>query len=222
MSFNEKNNNLNTHMGLEFKPNIFMGTIFYSASSVLGIHATFLLQSVFMNPNQIVTVLITRMVASPIRIFADSLAIGNFDKFLRKSILNPSTKSKRTEMVLIREHWVLILFTIPYIVIANFLGRDIVGFLSNGQLQVNFVLLNLFCIATVLDGLIVIFMQFRIAKGLQYGIGLMYLATTIVGLIVLLILIPYLDLYAGAASIILCNLLFMSLKFFSKGLKFEN
>ena len=222
MSFNEKNNNLNTHMGLEFKPNIFMGSILYSASSILGIHATFLLQSIFMNPNQTITVLITRMVASPIRIFADSLAIGNFDKFLRKSILNPSAKSKRTEMVLIREHWVLILFTIPYIVIANFLGRDIVGFLSNGQLQVNFVLLNLFCIATVLDGLIVIFMQFRIAKGLQYGIGLMYLATTIVGLIVLLILIPYLDLYAGAASIILCNLLFMSLKFFSKGLKFEN
>jgi hypothetical protein len=39
-----------------------------------------------MNPNQIVTVLITRMIASPIRILADSLAIGNFDKFLKKAI----------------------------------------------------------------------------------------------------------------------------------------
>ena len=222
MSFHEKNKNLNAHKGPEFKSSIFMGPILYSASSVLGIHATFLLQSIFMNPSQTVTVLITRMVASPIRIFADSLAIGNFDKFLNNSILDPSTKSRRTEMFLMREHWVLILFSIPYIAIANLLGRDLVDFLSSGQLQANFVLLNLFCIATVLDGLIVIFMQFRIAKGLQQWIGLMYLAATILGFIVLVILVPYLDLYAGAASIIVCNLLFISRKFFSKGLKLEN
>jgi len=214
MSFHEKNKNLNAQKGPEFKLNIFMGTIFYSASSILGIHATFLLQSVFMNPNQIVTVLITRMVASPIRILADSLAIGNFDKFLKKAGLNPNAKSSFTQMVLLREHWVLILFTMPFTAIVNFLGGDLVDFLSNGQLQVDFVLLNLFCLATVLDGLIVIFMQFRVAKGMQHGIGLMYLATTILGLISILIFVPYLDLYAGAASIILCNLLFISLKFF--------
>lgn len=222
MSFHEKNKNLNAQKGPEFKPNIFMGTIFYSASSVLGIHATFLLQSVLMNPNQIVTVLITRMIASPIRILADSLAIGNFDKFLKKAILNPNAKSSFTQMFLIRESWVLILFTMPFTAIVNFLGGDLVDFLSSGQLQVDFVLLNLFCLATVLDGLIVIFMQFRIAKGMQHGIGLMYLATTILGLISILIFVPYLDLYAGAASIILCNLLFISVKLFSKGLKFEN
>ena len=175
-----------------------------------------------MNPNQIVTVLITRMIASPIRILADSLAIGNFDKFLKKAILNPNAKSSFTQMFLIREYWVLILFTMPFTAIVNFLGGDLVDFLSSGQLQVDFVLLNLFCLATVLDGLIVIFMQFRIANGMQHGIGLMYLATTILGLISILIFVPYLDLYAGAASIILCNLLFISVKLFSKGLKFEN
>jgi len=222
MSFHEKNKNLNAQKGPEFKLNIFMGTIFYSASSILGIHATFLLQSVFMNPNQIVTVLITRMVASPIRILADSLAIGNFDKFLKKAGLNPNAKSSFTQMVLLREHWVLILFTMPFTAIVNFLGGDLVDFLSNGQLQVDFVLLNLFCLATVLDGLIVIFMQFRVAKGMQHGIGLMYLATTILGLISILIFVPYLDLYVDAVSIILCDLLFISVKFFSKGLKFEN
>jgi len=74
----------------------------------------------------------------------------------------------------------------------------------------------------VLDGLIVIFMQFRIAKGMQHGIGLMYLATTVLGLISILIFVPYLDLYVDAVSIILCDLLFISVKFFSKGLKFEN
>lgn len=222
MSFHEKNKHLNAQIGPEFKLNSFMGTISYSASSLLGIHATFLLQSVFMNPNQIVTVLITRMVASPIRILADSLAIGNFDKFLKEARLKANAKSSFTQVVLIREYWVLILFTIPFTAIVNFLGGGLVNFLSNGQLQVDFVLLNLFCLATVLDGLIVISMQFRIAKGMKHRIGLMYLATTILGLLSILIFVPYLDLYAGAASIILCNLLFISVKFFSKGLKFEN
>ena len=197
--------------GPEFGSSIFIGSILYSASSVLGIHTTFLLQSIFMNPNQTVTVLITRMVASPIRIFADSLAIGNFDKFLRKSLFHSDTKRNPKEMVLTREHWMLILFAVPYIGVANLFGRDLIVFLAHGQLQVNFLLLNIFCLATTLDGVIVIFMQFRIAKGIQYGIGLSYLATTILGLILLLIFIRYLDLYVGAASIVVCDLLFISL-----------
>lgn len=221
-SFYEDNNNSNAQMELEFTLKIFKGSIFYSASSVLGIHATFLLHSVYMNTNQIVIVLITRMIASPIRIFADSLAIGNFDKFLRKSMLNSHTKSSFTEMVLTREYWALTLFTIPFTAIANFLGSNLVNFLTNGQLQVDFVLLNLFCLANWLDGLIVIFMQLRISKGMEHGIGQLYLATTFLGFIFIFIFVPYLDLYAGAASIIFCNVLFISMKLFSTGFKFEN
>jgi hypothetical protein len=215
-------NNINSHKKLVFKPSIFFGPILYSTSSVLGIHATFLLQSIFLNPHQTVTVLITRMLASPIRILADSLAIGNFDKFLNKPIPIPNSESSLKKRVLIREYWVLILFTVPYTLSANVFGNDLVDFLSKGQLQVNYVLLNLFCLSTVLDGLIVLFMQFRISKGMHYGLGMTYLTTTITGLILLLICIPYIDLYAGAVSIIFCNLLFMSHRLFSKGSKNEN
>ncbi len=205
-----------------FSLRYFMGPILYSSSSVLSIHATFLIQSVFMNPNQTVTVLITRMIASPIRIVADSLAIGNFDKLIRRSIVITTSKSTSKPTSLIYDHLVLFVVTTPYVVIANFLGQPLIDFLSSGQLEVNFLLLNLFCLATLLDGMIVIFMQYKISGGMHYGIGFTYFVTTILGFAMLLVLIQYIDLYAGVISIIICDLLFVSIRVLTQEAKNEN
>lgn len=192
----------------KFVLRFFLGSILYSASSVLGIHATFLIQSIFMSPEQTLTLLVTRMLASPIRILADSIAIGNFDNFLKKSVLKLGSNSSREEKILVPELWTLVFFTLPFMLIANTFANIFVTFLSHGQLRANFLLLNLYCISTLLDGMIVIYMQLRISKGLQSKIGVTYLGTTTLGFSFLLIFGQILGLYAGVTSIILCNLVF--------------
>jgi hypothetical protein len=210
------------HPGNTFPLRIFVGSMLYSSSSVLGIHATFLLQSIFMNPNETVTLLITRMIASPIRIFADSLAIGHFDGLLRKTLHSTNTEPTHKPKSVILDHLVLFSFTTAYFVFANLFGHALINFLSSGQLELNSLLLNLFCLATMLDGMIVIFMQFRISSGMQHRIGFSYLLTTILGLIMLLILVQHLDLYAGVISIIFCDLLFVLIRIFTQESKSEN
>jgi hypothetical protein len=196
---------------LDFRRLNFVSSVLYSASSILGIHATFILQSLFLAPKQVLTVLICRMMSSPIRIFADSLAIGNFDKFIRKSLANDS---KQIEHKKSWELWLLLLgFSGIYILLINLIGDFLFTFLSQGQSTSSLILLNLFCIATILDGAIVIYMQIAISAGSLDRAGSTYFLLTISSLILLVSFIQPIGIYAGVASIIFCDLLFFLFQF---------
>lgn len=186
----------------------FVSSILYSASSVLGIHATFILQSLFLAPTQVLVVILSRMVASPIRIFADSLAIGSFDKYIRRSLSNKSGQG--TSKHLSMDLWLLLLgFSSIYMVLINSISKFSIEFLSHGQSTPNLLLLNLFCVATILDGSIVIYMQIAISSGNLNNAGSRYFLFTLICLILLVSLNQPFGVYAGVLSIILCDLLFL-------------
>jgi len=185
----------------------FISSVLYSASSVLGIHATFLVQSFFLSPKQLLIVLISRMISSPIRIIADSIAIGSFDKYIRKSLSNQAKKLPAKHSPV--EPWLMLLgFSVIYVTLLNLVGKFIFGFLSHGQSTANLLLLNLFCLATLLDGAIVIYMQILISSGSLGNAGSLYFLITLVSFLFLASVILQFGVYAGVISIIVCDLLF--------------
>lgn len=204
--FNLRQNTSNVQ-GIDLRRLDFVSSVLYSASTILGIHATYILQSFFLTPNQVITVLISRMMAAPIRIFADSLAIGNFDKLIHKSL--SSNVSKKQENKFIIFLWSLLLgFSGLYVLLINIVGDYFFNFLSQGKLSFNLVLMNLFVVATLLDGVIVIYMQTLISAGSLGRAGSAYFGLTIFSLVFLVPLINPLGMFAGVASIIFCDTLF--------------
>jgi hypothetical protein len=185
-----------------------VSSVLYSASSILGIHATFILQSFFLAPMQVLTVLICRMIASPIRIFADSLAIGNFDKFIRKSLSSNARNMELKRSTI--ELWLLLLgFSVIYMFLINIVSNFVFTFLSQGQSTSNVMLLNLFFIATIMDGAIVIYMQISISGGSLGRAGSTYFLVTLMSLVFLVTLIQSIGIYAGVFSIIFCDTIFL-------------
>jgi hypothetical protein len=186
----------------------FISSTLYSASSVLGIHATFILQSLFLAPTQVLVVILSRMVASPIRIFADSLAIGSFDKYIRRSLSNKSGQGTSKQLPM--ELWLtLLVFSAIYMVLINSISKFVIIFLSHGQSTPNLSLIHLFCVATILDGSIVIYMQISISSGSLNNAGSRYFLFTLICLILLVFLNQPFGVYAGVLSIIFCDLLFL-------------
>jgi O-antigen/teichoic acid export membrane protein len=148
------------------------------------------------------------MIVSPIRIFADAQAIGSFDKFMRTSLTgyNKEQKIRGKAQFL----WKLLAaFSVLYFIVIFYLSETVVDFISHGHLLPNLALILLFGFSTFLDGAIVIYMQIAISSGNQGKSGVSYFLFTLLGLILLPLLILFRAIYAGAISIILCDLFFI-------------
>ncbi len=186
----------------------FTSSVLYSASSVLGIHATLIVQSLFLAPTQVLVVVISRMISSPIRIFADSLAIGSFDKYIRRSLANIEMQTHHKHLPV--QLWsALFGFSAFYVLLINFTHKFVINILSDGQSIPNLLLLNLFCAATLLDGSVVIYTQVAISRGSLGQTGIRYFSITAFCLILLVPCIQIFGVYGGAISIIFCDLLFL-------------
>jgi hypothetical protein len=200
---------------ISFKISNYISTVLYSASSVFGIHATFIIQSLILNSNQVLIIVLSRMIVSPIRIFSDALAIGNFDKLIRTSIGFKPT-NLRTYMPVANLYKILVLFSTSYLLALYFLGNFIINFISQGTSNLNVMLLFLFGLANIMDGAIVIYMQNSISNGSQGNKGVVYFVITLISMFLLIFLIDMVGIYGGAISILICDLSFFLLMVFAK------
>jgi hypothetical protein len=155
------------------------------------------------------------MIVSPIRIFSDALAIGNFDKLIRNSLGFKPTDI-RANMPVANLYKILFLFSTSYLLALFFLGDFIIDFISYGTSNLNVTLLFLFGFANIMDGAIVIFMQSSISNGSHGNKGVVYFVITLISLFLLIFLIDMVGVYGGAFSIIFCDLGFFLLIAFTK------
>jgi hypothetical protein len=200
---------------IRFKISNYISTILYSASSVLGIHGTFILQSLILNSNQVLIIVLSRMIVSPIRIFSDALAIGNFDKLIRNS-LGFKSINLRANMPVANLYRILVLFSTSYLLALFFVADFIINFISYGTSNLNVMLLCLFGLANIMDGSIVIFMQNSISNGSQGNKGIIYFVITLTSMFLLIFLVDLVGVYGGAISIVICDLGFFLLMAFTQ------
>ena len=198
----------------------YISNILYSASTSLGIHATFILQSLMLNPSEILVILFSRMMVSPIRILSDALATGNFDKFIRSSLQIAPT-IRKTSRPMVGLFKILVLFASGYLLLLIFAGSFLMDLISYGESNLNLALLILFGAATLLDGAIVIYMQASISNGTQGSKGTLYFSLTLLSLFLLIFLVEILGIYGGVLSILLCDIIFFVFIAFSKLFRFQ-
>jgi hypothetical protein len=149
-------------------------------ASMLGIHGSFLVSTLWLNPRDLITLAIARMIASPIRMLSSALLIGTFPDFIKRDMA-PDRDLHLTPLNKARSHFYLVFIAIVLStsVIIIFLSPLLWSFLSAGSLDYVISLILLFTVATILDAMIGLLAQAYVSRNQAHKIGYLYLTVTL-------------------------------------------
>jgi len=173
------------------------GAIAMSATVILASQGMLVVISQWASAKEILLFTVSKMLAVPIRIAADSFALGTFPLLVKKLHLqeNSINYSKR----LVRLYLSLVMALSPIIVI---LGVLFFGQLTNNEIAFSFSFLTLIIASVALDGLVNILFQQVLISSKSFQPGISYLFLTILQLV----LVGYLLTLHNIVYVVLLNI----------------
>ena len=157
-----------------------IGVAALNFASMLGIHGSFLVSTLWLKPGDLIAIAIARMISSPLRLMTTALLIGTFPDFIsHNSVTLDDVSVVQIERVRsnLRITFITIILTASttLILVSHFIWN----FLSRKSLEFPIWLVTLFIIATILDAVIGFVAQEYISKNLAHKIGYIYLVITL-------------------------------------------
>jgi len=156
------------------------GAVALSATMILAGQGMLIVISQWANAKEILLFTVSKMLTVPVRITADSLALGTFPLLVKKVQLQENTKNYYKKLAQL--YALLVVTLAPIIMILGFL---FFGHLTNNKVDFNISFLLLTIASTALDGLVTILFQQFIIHSKSFQPGIMYLLFTILQLILI-------------------------------------
>jgi hypothetical protein len=170
----QKNNSTVVLNKSDFLARNLLGAIASTTTVTFAIQGMLVSLSLWANEQEILLFTISRMLTVPIRIMADSLALGTFPFLLRK--MHQNDNSMNFSIKTLRVYIIYLICIIPIIILS---GSFVFKILTNGQVYFDFQIFMLAILSTVLDGIIAILLQREIIFSRIFYPGLSYLTLTL-------------------------------------------
>ena len=155
------------------------GAIAMSATVILASQGMLVVLSQWASAKEILLFTVSKMLAVPVRIAADSFALGTFPLLVKKFHLQENLISSSKKLVQL--YLSLVIALVPIIVI---LGSRFFGHLTNNEIAFNFNFLILTIASVALDGLVTILFQQVLISSKSFQPGISYLLLTILQLVI--------------------------------------
>jgi len=156
------------------------GAVAMNVTVLLASQGMLVVISQWASAREILLFTVTKMLTVPVRIAADSFALGIFPLLVKKMHLEENSKNYLDK--LLKLYVSLVVALAPVVII---LGSLFFGHLTNNKVEFNFSLLLLTIASTALDGLIVILFQQVLTYSKSFWSGISYLLITILQLVLI-------------------------------------
>ena len=182
----------------------------FNFSNLLGLHGTMLVASLWIEPRLLFSVLIARMIASPVRFLSDSLINGGLPRLTNHfRILNDRGEIAAKNSINFRLVVFGCLGFIPLFAGTTILGPVLWRYLSFSHAGYPRTLILIFLVSTYLDSVSAVMAMLGIARHKDDMIQYVYFASTILAMTLQYVMRYWEGVYSVPVSLIMGDLVFM-------------